>query len=226
MANPQTENGYTKIANEVLEALSRIRIPGEAMQIFLVIIRKTYGFQKKEDAIALSQFCLATGINKPNVFRAIKQLQIMNLIIKNDNANPQTYRFNKDYSQWKPLSKKITLSKKIINVIENDNESLSKKITTKEIKKKEITTTSRSKISFNHETGKFVNLDGNIEKWQTAYKGIDILSELQRMECWIKANPGRSKTNWERFVVNWLSKAYKETVGGKHIPQRHTGVVV
>jgi len=140
VANPQVENGYTKIANEVLEALARIRIPGEARQVLDVILRKTYGFQKKEDVIALSQFCLATGINKPNVFRAIKQLQVMNLIIKNDNANLQTYRINKDYSQWKPLSKKITLSKKIINVIEKDNESLSKKITTKDNiqKKKEI----------------------------------------------------------------------------------------
>lgn len=82
MANPQIENGYTRISNEILEALARIRIPGEAMQIFLVIIRKIYGFQKKKDVIALSQFCLATGIQKPNVVRAIKQLQTMNLVIK------------------------------------------------------------------------------------------------------------------------------------------------
>ena len=27
MANPQCENGYTRIANEILEALSKIRIP-------------------------------------------------------------------------------------------------------------------------------------------------------------------------------------------------------
>ena len=38
MANPQTENGYTKIANEIMEALAHIRIPGEAMQVLLVIL--------------------------------------------------------------------------------------------------------------------------------------------------------------------------------------------
>ena len=39
---------------------------------------------------------------------------------KKDNGNIQMYRINKDYSTWKPLSKKIT-------VIKNDNKSLSKK---------------------------------------------------------------------------------------------------
>lgn len=33
MANPQCENGYTRIANEILEALSKIRIPGEARRL-------------------------------------------------------------------------------------------------------------------------------------------------------------------------------------------------
>lgn len=132
MANPQCENGFTKLANELLEALARIRIPGEARQVLDVILRKTYGFSKKEDVISLSQFCSSTGIKKPNVIRVLKQLQTMNLIIKNDNANPQIYKFNKDYSGWRPLSKKIT------NVIKNDNKSLSKMIPTiNNIKKKE-----------------------------------------------------------------------------------------
>ena len=53
---PQLENGYTKIANELLEAIAAIRIPGEAMQVLLVIIRKTYGYCKKKDAISISLF--------------------------------------------------------------------------------------------------------------------------------------------------------------------------
>jgi hypothetical protein len=49
----------------------------------------------------------------------------MNIIIKKDN---NLYRFQKDFDCWKPLSKKITLSKKIITVIKKDNLPLSKKI--------------------------------------------------------------------------------------------------
>ena len=49
MVSPQWENGYTKIANEILESLARIRINGEARQVLDVIIRKTYGYGKKTE---------------------------------------------------------------------------------------------------------------------------------------------------------------------------------
>lgn len=137
--NPQKENGYTPIANEIMEALCKTRIPGEARQILDVILRKTYGWNKKEDLISLSQFVEMTGINRQNTCRAIKTLLDMNIIIKKDNGVIEkdnsiklTYGFQKNYENWKPLSKKITLSKKIMNVIEKDNEPLSKKIHTKE----------------------------------------------------------------------------------------------
>ena len=136
---PQCEDGYTKIANELLEAFGLIRIPGEARQVLDVIIRKTYGWGKKMDAISLEQFCLTTGLKKPNVVRAIKKLLTMNLIIKKDNGYVAMYGINKTYSTWQRLSKKITLSKAIISVIEKDKKPLSKKIPTKESIKETIT---------------------------------------------------------------------------------------
>lgn len=136
MASPQLENGYTRLANEILEALARIRIPGESRQVFDVILRKTYGFQKKVDAISLSQFVLATGINRQNIIRAIKQLLSMNLIIKYDTGITCKYSINKDFVSWRPLSKKIHVSKTIPFVtfnpsacIKDDNEPVSKMIT-------------------------------------------------------------------------------------------------
>ena len=139
MASPQTKNGYTKIANEILDALCSIRIPGEARQCLDVVLRKTYGFQKKIDAIPLSQFCTVTGLKKPNVCRSLRKLINMNIIVvEKDNANTTKYLFNKDFETWTTLSKRITLSKKttlskrITNVIKKDNESLSKKIHSKE----------------------------------------------------------------------------------------------
>ncbi len=145
MANPQKEDGYVGIANELAEAFGRTRIPGEASQVLWIIIRKTYGFNKKKDWISLSQFSELTGIKKPNIVRALEKLLKMNIIIKKDNDiiekdndiiekdnKPLTYCLNKDYETWKPLSKKITLSKKIIKVIKKDNASLSKKIHTKD----------------------------------------------------------------------------------------------
>ena len=136
MTSPQLENGFTQIANELLEALARIRIPGESRQILDVVIRKTYGFHKKEDPISLSQFVLATGIKRPNIIRAIKQLININLIIKNDTGITCKYSINKVFTTWRPLSKKIHVSKKISLPIFNpsacikeDNKGVSKMIT-------------------------------------------------------------------------------------------------
>ena len=94
-----------------MEALGRIRIPGEARQVFDVIIRKTWGWHKKEDAIALSQFCLATGLSKSKVIKARKKLLEMNLIIVSQKGNDDSYiyRLNKDFETWKPLPKRGTL---------------------------------------------------------------------------------------------------------------------
>lgn len=110
MADVQIENGYIKIANELFEAFARIRIAGEARQVLDVILRKTYGYGKKEDRISLSQFCLATYMSKTRVCQALIKLYRMNLITKKGNDLGSTYGFNKDFDTWKPLPKKEILN--------------------------------------------------------------------------------------------------------------------
>jgi len=139
---PQLENGYTMIANEILDALCKFRIPGEQRQCLDYILRKTYGFKKSEDQISNGQFCSATGLKKGNVSRAIKWLSEKQLVIKSDNTKIPTYRFNKDYSEWLLLSKKQPVIKKATVVIKSDNKLLSKVMDTKEkketIQKKDV----------------------------------------------------------------------------------------
>ena len=120
MANPQLEDGHLRIANDIWDALCRIRIPGEVRQIIDTVLRKTWGFRKKQDWISLSQFHEATGISKPHIVRALRRGIAMNIIAKNGNPIAQkgnditvTYSFNKDYESWRPLPKKVTLSKKV-----------------------------------------------------------------------------------------------------------------
>lgn len=139
MVSPQCENGYTRIANEILEALARIRIPGEARQVFDTILRKTYGFGKKEDGISLSQFVLSTSLLKNHICDSINKLKKMNLITQKDNDIASVYSINKDYTSWKPLPKKVTLPKKVITITEKGNESLPKKVHTIDKNKETIT---------------------------------------------------------------------------------------
>lgn len=133
MVNPQVEDGHIRIANEVWNALTKIRVPGEAMQVFFYIVRKTWGWGKKKDDIALSQFVLATGLDKPSVIRARNKLVEMNLIIvyQKVNSKPATYSINKDFDRWKPLTKKSTFTKKQMNIYEKVNKPFTKKSTTR-----------------------------------------------------------------------------------------------
>lgn len=117
MASPQVENGYIRISTELFVALCHIRISGEARQVLDTVIRKTYGFNKKTDQIALSQFTDSTGMTKTAVLKAIKKLEEMNLIIVTKKGNGcNIFAINKDFDSWKPLPKKETLPKKEISV--------------------------------------------------------------------------------------------------------------
>lgn len=140
MANPQLENGYTKISNEILDQLIRIKINSDALKVSLFVIRKTYGFNKKQDRISLSQFVLATQLKKSVICRALTRLNNMNIIIRIANDECTIYRFNKDFDTWKPLAKLLTLAKQQTSVSQTANKSLAKQRHTKESITKETIT--------------------------------------------------------------------------------------
>lgn len=140
MNSPQKEHGYTAIANSIMDAFVYTNIAGEARQVLDFIIRKTYGYNKKSDYIALSQFVAATRMSKPSVCRALRRLVKMNIIVKIDNDTGFLYSFNKHFATWKPLTKPSTLSKTTTNVVKIDNKSLSKMSHTKDIITKDIKT--------------------------------------------------------------------------------------
>ncbi len=107
-----------------------------------VILRKTYGWHKKEDKISLSQFRKATGLKSVHLIRARNKLLEMNIITvtQKGNEDTPTYRLQKNYKKWKPLPKKVTLPKKVIAVTQKGNRSLPKKVHTKETITKKTTT--------------------------------------------------------------------------------------
>ena len=108
MASPQLEDGYLKIANELWDALTRYRIPGEQRQCLDFILRKTYGWGKKMDVISLSQFVKATGMGKPHILRATYTLRDKNIIVIKKDNGIVSYGINKDFDSWEPLSKRVT----------------------------------------------------------------------------------------------------------------------
>lgn len=100
------------IATELWEALCQIRVPGEAEQVLKVVIRKTYGFKKKSDVIAISQIMKATGLTRGHVVRGRDKLLAMNMITVTKRSQKGrneelTYSFQKDYDLWRSVPKKV-----------------------------------------------------------------------------------------------------------------------
>jgi len=115
MANPQIENGFTKIANELLDALIASNISGQDFKIALLIIRKTYGFNKHEDAVSLSQMMQATGMGKIRCSQVVTRLQLMKILTVTENINGigKKYKFNKDFEKWDTVKKNINRYQKV-----------------------------------------------------------------------------------------------------------------
>jgi len=97
MANPQTENGYVRIATELLDALCMIHLPGRAWQVFNSILRKTYGYNKKEDWITVSQIEAMTGATTRDVRRALAYLKDAGMIRRDEKGVTSIV---KDFEHW------------------------------------------------------------------------------------------------------------------------------
>jgi phage replication O-like protein O len=109
MASPQIENGFLKIANEIVEALARTNLSAYQARVLWVIFRKTYGFGKKEDWISNSQMVESTGLHKAHISRTVRDLADRNIVIKRGNK----IGFQKDYQQWRELPKGVTSHEKL-----------------------------------------------------------------------------------------------------------------
>ena len=51
------------------------------------------------------------------------------------------------------------------------------------------------------------DIEQNIPIWQEAYPGINIESEIKKAKAWLYSNPKKSKSDFRRFINNWLIKA-------------------
>lgn len=108
MASPQLEDGFTRLANELLEEFCRLEVSGACHRILRFIERKTYGFQKKEDAISFTQFEEGTGLYRNTVNESLETLISMGVIIKDKSGYINKYTINKDYEKWTSNQKRTS----------------------------------------------------------------------------------------------------------------------
>jgi phage replication O-like protein O len=114
MGQPQVENGFIRIARELVDEFCRRCFNGQEWRILWAIMRKTYGYNKREDVIALSQFQKITGMDRKSVTRTLKVLKTNRVLIVRVSKEGNIYRINKNYPDWVvaklPLQKLYTVS--------------------------------------------------------------------------------------------------------------------
>lgn len=136
----QLEDGHTRINNEVLEQLVKWGLLASEYKIIFFVIRKTWGWGKKEDIISLTQFEKNLNLSRHTVIDTIRNLVSSKLLVKRSILGRQeiSYSFNKYYNQWlvqaaPPVQNKMpTSAKERLKLVKR---SAHTKETTKENKK-------------------------------------------------------------------------------------------
>jgi len=138
---PELSDGYTMIANELLDAIITHEFSKRQLKVLLLIMRKTYGFNKLEDDIARSQIVAITGIKNPHITSTMQELLEKNVIIISNGNYAKRYRINKYYDTWRVtktvnVTETVTITETVINSYQNGNNPLPKqypqKTTTKD----------------------------------------------------------------------------------------------
>ncbi len=117
----QIDNGeFTRIANEVLEQLVKRGLLGSELSLLLFVIRKTWGWNKKEDIISLTQFELGLGVSRHTVINTIKNLVSKKMLVKRSIPERQekAYKFNKYWKEWLVQSPSLVQNKMETSAIE------------------------------------------------------------------------------------------------------------
>ncbi|WP_078434252.1 replication protein [Metabacillus halosaccharovorans] len=103
MASPQTENGYTRIANEILEQIVKTNLNGTQLKIIMVIWRYTYGFKRKQHELSSSFISESLGgKDRKNVGKELKNLieRKFIIVVGRGKRGANVLKFNKNHEEW------------------------------------------------------------------------------------------------------------------------------
>ena len=209
MASPQLENGYFKIANEIAEKLCSYRVPGQEMQIIWAVLRKTYGFNKKEDKISYGQLSKITNINRRRAIELTQSLVQKKILgsAGNGTRQPSTIWFNKDYDTWLPSAKKDTSAK-------NGTRVVPKKIPVPSAEKDTHKRHSKDTIqkTYMPAKGEFENVkitEDEFGKLNEKFGEKDTQEKIENLSQYL-ASKGKKYKSHYATILTWARKEEKE----------------
>lgn len=106
MTTPQLEHGYVRIANELLDAILAFDFSKRELAVMFAVVRKTYGYNKKVDAVSIWQLSQMTGLDRANVSRTVATLIKRKVLFESGEGRMShgqmipAIGLNKKYSEW------------------------------------------------------------------------------------------------------------------------------
>ena len=217
LESPQLEDGFTPIANDIMDALARTRFSGYERSVLDFLFRKTYGWSKKSDLISLSQFVEATLIAKPHVVRTIKRLVQRNIIHRTvtqiGNDSLVRYEFNKHFGTWKALPKLAIPPSSLPNLVTIPLPKMAPTISIKDTTSKRLEEKNSSVIkkrmntkvpllTFDPSTqsvvGELVEAE---QRFAAAFPTKDFHAVMEKMRVWIVKKGNPHKTYWKTLCT-------------------------
>ncbi len=99
---PQLEHGYTRIANELLEAVLRYPFTGGELKLVLAIVRLTYGWGQKERVLSVTELAHVAALSDRHAKRLLQRLAHDHVITKRPITRMRVrIGVNKYFSTWR-----------------------------------------------------------------------------------------------------------------------------
>ncbi|HCP5445480.1 TPA: replication protein [Escherichia coli] len=200
------DDGYTRFANELLEAIASADLTARQLKIMLAYVRKTYGFNKKTDRIADEQIAQLTGLSRQNVNKAKKELISMNCLFMDGNQ----IGVNREVSAWQ-FSKCLQVSN-FVSKLETKNVSkletlnVSKLETHKRHSLKTKENINKPPISPKKNSQKFDPLETELPDWLSAETWLSWVTYRKEIGKSIKSK--QSVTQAINVLSRSLEKGY------------------
>lgn len=96
---PQVEDGYTRIANELLEQVMAAPLTLREMRVVMAVIRLTYGWNRKQARIPGGLLAKLTGMPATKASKAMAALVAKNVVIRHGGSRSPV-SLNKHADQW------------------------------------------------------------------------------------------------------------------------------
>lgn len=226
MADVQLEHGYTRIANEILEAVMQTNLSPTQYKLIIAIFRFTYGFGRKEAEMSLSFLANITLCDKRHIQRELKELESYGIIHqKMVKGKKRFILFEKNFDSWTGKAHIVhldnvqkdnvqTTNNNIVrldntNVVRLDNQERKvKKTINKDMPEASAPDSPTAIELILNDKTLFSISEAKTKEWAVLYPAVDIKQELRKMKGWLDANPAKRKTKRGilRFVNSWLAR--------------------